>query len=87
MEFTILAEYETTSRISTTALAQLTDESDESAEAGHQLYLHYRKQPNIAFARALLTKLSTRYMTAYTQGGPATTEGLRLAGVEKVQGH
>jgi hypothetical protein len=80
MEFAILAEYETTGRISAAALAQLTDESDESAEMGNQLYLHYRQQPNIAFARALLADLSARYVTAYTQGGPATTEGLRLAG-------
>jgi hypothetical protein len=75
MELAILAEYETTSRISTTALAQLTDESDESAEMGHQLYLHYRQQPNSAFAWVLLAELSTRYMTAYMQGGPATRRG------------
>lgn len=80
MESHILAEYKTTGRISAATLTQLTDESDESAEAGHQLYLHYRQQPNIEFARALLAELSTRYVTAYTQGGPATTEGLRLAG-------
>lgn len=80
MESDILAEYETTSQISAVTVAQLTDESDESAEAGHQLYLHYRQQPNIEFARALLAELSTRYVTAYTHGGPATTEGLRLAG-------
>jgi hypothetical protein len=80
MESAILAEYKTTGRISAATLTQLTDESDESAEAGHQLYLHYRQQPNIEFARTLLAELSTRYVTAYTQGGPATTEGLRLAG-------
>lgn len=80
MESDILAEYKTTGRISAATLTQLTDESDESAEAGHQLYLHYRQQPNIEFARTLLAELSTRYVTAYTQGGPATTEGLRLAG-------
>lgn len=80
MASTILTEYETTGRISIAALAQLTDESDESAEAGYLLYLHYRQQPNIEFARALLAALSARYVTAYTQGGPATTEGLRLAG-------
>lgn len=80
MKSDILAEYETTGQISAVALTQLTAESDESEEAGHQLYLRYRQQPNIEFARALLAELSTRYVTAYTQGGPATTEGLRLAG-------
>jgi hypothetical protein len=80
MEFAILADYETTGRISAADLAQLTDESDESVAAGYQLYLHYRQQPNIAFARALLAELTSHYVTAYTQGGAATTEGLRLAG-------
>jgi hypothetical protein len=80
MESDLLVEYETTGRISAAVLAQLTDESDESAAAGYQLYLRYRQQPNIGFARALLAALSTRYVTAYTQGGAATTEGLRLAG-------
>lgn len=80
MESELLTDYETTGQLSAVALAQLTEESDESEEAGYQLYLHYRQQPNIAFARALLAELSTRYVTAYTQGGPATTQGLRLAG-------
>ena len=79
MNSAILAEYDITGRISAATLARLTDESDESAEAGHQLYLSYRQQPNIAFARALLADLSARYVAAYGQGG-ATTEGLRLAG-------
>lgn len=79
MESAILAEYETTGRISAATLAQLTDESDESAEAGHHLYVAYRQQPNIAFARALLADLSARYVASYDQGG-GTTEGLRLAG-------
>jgi len=64
MESTILTEYETTGRISAAALAQLTDECDESVKTGHQLYLHYRQQPNVAFARALLADLSTHYVTA-----------------------
>jgi hypothetical protein len=58
MKSAILAEYEITGRISAATLAQLTD---ESAEAGHQLYLSYRQQPNITFARALLADLSARY--------------------------
>ncbi len=85
MKPAILVEYESTGRISEAALAQLTAESDESALAGYQLYLYYQQQPDITFARTLLTELSARYIKAYSQSGAtpqveATTEGLRLAG-------
>jgi|GEM_PF-3896700 len=79
MECTLLEAYETTGQLPEHALAELTDEEDDSA-AGLCLYRCYRQRPNIAFARALLAELSTRYVYAYTHGGPATTQGLRLAG-------
>lgn len=75
----LLATYERTGQLNEQDLAVLTDEEDES-EAGLRLYHCYRQRPNISFARALLTTLSARYVQAYTQGGGATTEGLRLAG-------
>jgi len=73
----ILVEYEATGQVLEAALAHLTDESDEAA---HELYVRYWQQPNSTFARALLAQLSARYVVAYSQGGAATTEGLRLAG-------
>jgi hypothetical protein len=79
MECELLAAYEATGQFSERALAELTDEEDESA-ASLRLYHCYRQRPNIAFARALLTELSRRYVQAYTHGGPATTQGLRQAG-------
>jgi hypothetical protein len=79
MEYNLLAAYETTGQLSEQALAEIMNEEDDSA-AGLRLYRCYRQRPNIAFARALLTTLSTRYVHAYTHGGPATTQGLRLAG-------
>ncbi|MBJ6108859.1 hypothetical protein JAO73_07560 [Hymenobacter sp. BT523] len=79
MDCPLLAAYEATGQLSEQALAELTDEED-SSEAGKRLYHCFRQRPNIAFARALLTTLSTRYVHGYTHGGPTTTQGLRLAG-------
>ena len=79
MECELLASYEATGQFSEHALAELLDEEDDSA-ASLRLYHCYRQRPNIAFARALLTELSTRYVHAYTHGGLATTQGLRQAG-------
>jgi hypothetical protein len=79
MECELLASYEATGQFVEHALAELMDEEDDSA-ASLRLYHCYRQRPNIAFARALLTELSTRYVHAYTHGGRATTQGLRQAG-------
>lgn len=56
----LLTTYERTGQLAEPALAALTDEEDDS-DAGLRLYHCYRQRPNIAFARALLTTLSTRY--------------------------
>lgn len=77
MDCNLLVAYHTTGLIPEHALAELTD---EFSDAGLRLYRCYQLQPNIDFARALLTELSSRYVYAYTHGGPATTQGLRLAG-------
>jgi hypothetical protein len=79
MECNLLAAYETTGQLSEHAFAEIMDEDDDST-AGLRLYRCYRQRPNIAFARALLTELSTRYVHAYDHGGRGTTQGLRLAG-------
>ncbi|WP_426058423.1 hypothetical protein [Hymenobacter sp. B1770] len=78
MDCPLLAAYEATGQLSEQALAELTDE--DGTGAGLRLYHGYRQRPNVAFARALLAELSARYMHAYAHGGPATMEGLLLAG-------